>query len=202
MPHVRLAAAIVVAGAVSAAVPASATVVRALSLQEKAQSSPLIVRGRATRISTAWTVENGSVHTRIEIEVVEVLKGKAKRGQRVTVRQPGGRIGDFDHRVPGVSTWSEGEEAVLFLEPSAEPNAFVEIGIGIGKYPVSSKDGQLVVTHDPHVGLASFDPATGGLQVTEAAPMEPVPLGRFLRDVRALAQLKPAKTKAGKAATP
>ena len=164
-----------------APLPAEATVVRALSLYEKAQVAPLIVRARVERVEPVLATDAGSVQTLVTIHVLEVLKGNAKNGDRLLLRHSGGTVGDFTHHVPGQSVYEAGEEAILFLEPWGP--YLVEIGIGIGKYPIEVQRGLQVVTHDPKVALARIVPGEP-MQIEDSVPMEPEPIDRFTKRLR------------------
>ncbi|MBI2378053.1 MAG: hypothetical protein HYV07_28890 [Deltaproteobacteria bacterium] len=159
--------------------PAEATVVKALSLEEKTQASSLVVYGRVADVVSAWEKPGAKIKTLVTFEVAETLKGKAKKGDKVVVRRAGGRIGDKEHRVEGVSRFEPGELAVLFLEPLA--GEYVEVGVGIGKYDVRAKDGETYVRFEPTVGELS------GSHVTPAASMPAVRLASFLERVRSYA---------------
>lgn len=164
--------------------PADATVVRALTLLEKTRVSALVVRGTAEQITPAWDRDGAAVQTLIRFRVDEVLKGDARPGQRIVLRQAGGKIGDFDHRVPGVSQWTPGERAILFLEPLGAQH--VEIGIGIGKYEIVGDGKNDWVHHDPDVSVAWIEPGQP-MRIEEAPRMEPVRLEQFTKRVRSYA---------------
>jgi len=165
---------------------AQATVVKAHSLYEKTQISKIIVRAKVESVQAEWFNGNTSVQTVITLKVSEVLKGKIPKSRRIQVRQAGGKIGDFDHRVEGVSRWETNEDVIMFLEPvTAIKNRqlFVELGIGIGKYEIkTSKTGQWV-HHHPQVALA-FVSGDQPMHVEPASKMKPIALKTFLVQVR------------------
>ena len=160
------------------ATPATATVVQSLSLYEKVQYSPLIVRGVAERVRPSWEAEGRSVQTLVTFRVTQVIKGQADKGDLLIIQQPGGTIGDFEHRVPGVSQWRDQQEAIMFLEPAGP--YLVELGIGIGKYDVERSAKGAVVTHNPSVALATVEPS-GELKIAPADPMKPEALSQFVK---------------------
>ncbi len=168
---------------------AGATVVRALTLFQKTQAAELVVVGEVESVEVVWEANKSQVLTLIAIKVDETLKGDAAPGQRLLLRQSGGQIGDFVHRVPGVSKWRNGERAILFLETLGP--YMVEIGIGIGKYPVGA-DG--LVRHAPTVAQATVTPT--GLQIAHRDPMAPQPVRQFLKLVRGyvLGHVKPSES--------
>ncbi len=172
-------------GLTTAAPPAAATVVEALTLLEKTQRAPLVVHVRAERIEPVLEDNGGAIETRVTFVVLEALKGDAAAGQLLIVRQSGGKIGSFEHHVPGVSKWTLGEEAIMFLEPVGA--MLVELGIGIGKYGVEYTNGEAMVTHDPQVAVAKVRP-NQPLEVTEAERMTPEPIRAFKKRVRSYAR--------------
>jgi hypothetical protein len=164
--------------------PATATVVRGLSLAEKADVAELVVLATAVSTETRWVIEGGSTETRVTVKLDEVLKGRASKGETITLLLQGGAIGEFRHEVPGMSTWVVGEQAVLFLERLPD-GLYVELGVGIGKYGVSGAGDARIVTHAPHVALAFVEPAQG-MRVEAPTPMAPTKLAEFLKQVRTL----------------
>ncbi len=142
MPASRVAAralatsAVVLAAAWSS--PASATVVKAMSLMDKAQEAPVILHAVVQGTETRWMVPGARVETVVTLQVIESIKGGFTRGERVTFRRGGGRIGDFEQTAPGLSQYEAGEEVIMFLEPFGA--TLVAIGIGIGKYEVEVRD--------------------------------------------------------------
>ena len=172
--------------ACSVATDSLATVVKAHTLDEKAELSSLIVRGTVKNVTTDWYKVNASAHTLITLRVSEVLKGKMPKTKEVIIRQPGGKIGDFDHRVEGVSQWEANEEVIMFLEPlevKGHRGLFIELGIGIGKYEIRYQNKKAYVHHNPQVALAHYD-ASQKMTVEPATKMTPVPLEKFRTAVR------------------
>lgn len=180
--------------------PATATVVRGLSLAEKADVAQLVVLATAVSTETRWVIEGGSAETRVTVKLDDVLKGKASKGDTITLLLQGGTIGEFHHEVPGMSSWSVGEQAVLFLERLPD-GLYVELGVGIGKYGVSGAGDARMVTHAPRVALAFVDPAQG-TRVEAATPMTPTKLGEFLKQVRTLVARPKATPAVPTTATP
>jgi hypothetical protein len=171
-------AAVVLAATTAATSPAHATVVRALSVPEKARIAQAIVVAKVERAEPRWMVEGGAIKTLVTLSVETAIKGKLAAKQKITVVVPGGKIGELVHEVPGVSRYVAGERAVLFLEP--HPDGWVELGIGIGKYDVSKKQ---IVTHTPLVAqmrAVRGEPS----KIEPGTPMPPTTLTKFLAEVR------------------
>ena len=170
---------------------AGATVVKALSLYEKVQSSAVVVRGIVERTEPSLMKNGGAVQTVITLRVEEVIKGSAERGERILLRQSGGKVDDFEHHIPGVSKWELGEEVIMFLEPLGP--YLIEIGIGIGKYEVTKTRGEKFVSHNPTVALAHFD-EKGAMKIVEPAAMTPERLRDFTKRLRAYSKRLHAPT--------
>ncbi len=161
---------------------AHATTVRGLSLYEKTQIAEVIVRAEVISVSVGWAQEGQSARTLVSFRVREPLKGKLKTGETFVLLQAGGKIGDFEHHIPGMSEFRAGEEAILFLE--GYQNYLVEIGVGIGKYGIEADaSGEKVVTHDPKVALVTSG-KDGATQIEDARPMTPELIGKFILRVR------------------
>lgn len=170
----------------SVSTESSATVVKAHTLNEKTEISSLVVRGTVKSVKTDWYKVNASAHTLITLKVSEVLKGQMPKSKEVVIRQPGGKIGDFDHRVEGVSRWEANEEVIMFLEPlrvKTHRGLYVELGIGIGKYEIRYQGAKAFVHHNPRVALAHYD-ASQKMTVEPAKKMTPVRLEAFRAEVK------------------
>lgn len=164
---------------------AQATVVKAMTLEEKTAASPLVVHAVVERVESEWEVEGARARTLITVRVLEALKGDAAPEQRLILRQGGGHIGDFHQTAPGMSKFEEGEECVLFLEPLGA--MLVEIGIGIGKYGIEDRSGEKWVTFAPNVAAFRVVQGERG-HVEHIPPMQPEQLRPFLKRVRSYAK--------------
>jgi hypothetical protein len=183
-----------------------ATVVKAHSLFEKTDIAKLIVKGRVESVRSEWFVENASAHTLVTLRVSETIKGQVPKSKRIIVRQAGGKIGDFEHRVDGISRWESNEEVILFLEPLKtvkNRSFFVELGIGIGKYEILKRGKTAWVHHNPRVALAHVSD-DNKMTIEPAAPEKPIELKAFLTKVRDYVRGKkiPSKTSPSKRIDP
>jgi hypothetical protein len=168
---------------------AQATVVKAMTLEEKTAAAPLVVHAVVERVESDWEIEGARARTLITVRVIETLKGDAARDQRLILRQGGGHIGDFHQTAPGMSKFEEGEECVLFLEPLGA--MLVELGIGIGKYGIEDRGRDKWVSFAPNVAAYRVIKGERG-HVEEVAPMEPERLSTFLKRVRSFARNIPS----------
>lgn len=111
--------------------PATATTLRAFTLEQLAQRADAVVRGRVGQSQGVW--KDRVIHTLTEINVDTVLRGQAPAS--LLVAQLGGQVGNDHAPVAGVATLQPGEEVVLFLR--AQPDGtWVLCGMSQGKLGV------------------------------------------------------------------
>lgn len=161
---------------------ASATLNRALTFEQKIDVSKVILQAEVERVESEWEIPDATIITWITVRVVETLKGGFEVGQRVRIRQGGGKMGDLVQVAEGMSTYEPGEEAVLFLDPLGAE--LIEVGIGIAKYAVESNGREKRVTFNPDVGEVRIDDQTGEMVIEPVQPMTPISLPAFLRRIR------------------
>lgn len=94
----------------SVGIPARATILQHLTLEELAQKSTSIVRARVTASSEA--VQGGDVFTLYKFETLETLKSGAEARE---VAVPGGVAGGMRQVVAGAPILRAGREYILFL---------------------------------------------------------------------------------------
>lgn len=112
---------------------AEATTLAELSVDQMTDASELVVRGTVTEI---WTEKesDGSIWTRVQFDVDQVLKGSAD--DTVVVSSLGGAYGGQVALVHGAPRFSIGEESLLFLETSSHGANLSIVGMWQGKYTV------------------------------------------------------------------
>lgn len=91
--------------------PASATTLRALSIEQLIARSDAVVRARVRHQHAEW--RGGAIVTLSQIEVREALRGQVPAA--VEVLELGGRLGEYAMPVIGAAELAVGEERVLFL---------------------------------------------------------------------------------------
>lgn len=84
-----------------------------LSLDDLVRQSEIIARGRVVRTWAAKDSENRFVWTHYELQVSNVLKGPAQAP--VEIAEPGGTLNGITQLIPGSTSYSVGEEVVVFL---------------------------------------------------------------------------------------
>jgi len=82
----------------TAAIPASATIVRALSIEQLTATADVIVEGRVTAQSSSWNDEKTRIYTVTTLAVSTAHKGPVKPGETLQIRQIGGTVDGLTHR--------------------------------------------------------------------------------------------------------
>lgn len=114
-----LCGAMAVAIAASLAVPASATTLRRMSMEELVASNKTIVVGQVLDARSYWNKDKTFIMTDVRIAVNESLKGNAQGEVKVTLM--GGRVGDLTTLIVGGAELIPGKSYVLFLNEESLP---------------------------------------------------------------------------------
>jgi hypothetical protein len=132
-----------------AASNARATVVLDQPLVEHSKHASAVVRGTVEQQQAAWDESHKHIQTITKIRVVETLSGKAPASGVVTIRQPGGVVGNIGQHVDGTARFTVGEEVVVFLEPHrAVATDFSLVGLTASKFTVSRAGSRVMLTRD------------------------------------------------------
>lgn len=163
-----------------------ASLVVALDLETMVARANNVAVVDVMSVTAAWDERHEQILSTITLTVVESWKGTAAPATRLVVVQPGGSVGDIVQTVHGMTQFSPGERAVVFLQGTAE-RAHV-VGMAQGKRLVrrDSTSGRMLV-HAPDRAGATFvrtTPASGTSPVFE---MRARPLEDLRADVRTLA---------------
>jgi len=110
---------------------ARATTVHPFTLEELIYVSDRILTGEVVSIESRFVLDGTAIHTYVEVEVAEVLKGEAPRGNQV-VWLMGGVVGDRAMITDANPTFEDGEQVLLFLEE--DPHGWSVLGVFQGKY--------------------------------------------------------------------
>ncbi len=113
---------------------ASATTVIQISLPQMTLGSDVILHGTVhTAAAVAVKGNERHIRTDIVIRIQSLLKGP--RGmQTIKLELPGGKLGDWAINIPGMPSFTPGEEVVLFLEKTKFNWALT--GLNQGKFTV------------------------------------------------------------------
>jgi len=166
------------------ATPATATLVQVVGLEQMARESDVVVHARVGAQQVTWDKDHQRVLTLTSIEVLDGVKG-ARKGDRMTIYQVGGTLDGVTFRIIGALQFVPGEQMVFFAKRFEDK--LVSYGMGLGKYSVTERDGQLLA--EPVYGDVAFVKRTAeGALVPDTAPTASAqPLAAFLRNVRAVA---------------
>jgi hypothetical protein len=168
--------------AVLMAASASATTLMRMSLDQLAEASTEIVRGRVISQETLWNPGHTRIYTYTTLALEQSYKGNPPSS--LVVQQPGGRIGKVQVFVAGTVQFHAQVGYVLFLERSAVGSSkFLLVGMMQGAYRIyrdaTTQEERLIL---PLGSLTRGAPASGVGSVI-AGPA--VPARQFQKDVSA-----------------
>lgn len=113
-----------------------ATTMFALDLRELSSNAEMIVQAKVTAIVTQWNKDSTAIFTYIRANIIDDMIGDDEDNE-IIIMQPGGHIGTLILAVDGTTTYSVGEENVLFLNKDAnKPNTYMTMGMFQGKYTI------------------------------------------------------------------
>jgi hypothetical protein len=179
-------ASVIAVAAVAAPRTGSASLVVALDLQTMVSRADNVAVVDVVSVTAAWDERHEQILSTITLSVVESWKGAAAPATRLTVVQPGGAVGDIVQTVHGMTRFSPGERAVVFLQGATE-RAHV-VGMAQGKRLVrrDATSGRFLVYAPDRAGamFVRTSPASGTSPVFD---MRARPLEDLRTDVRAMA---------------
>lgn len=125
---VGLAAALLVA----ASLPAAASTFVAMDQTELLTSSAAVVQGTVLDVRSFWNEDRTIIISEARIEVQDLVAGEAPAV--VTVRTPGGEVGNYRVEADGFPTFSAGEQVLVYL--GTDGDAYRVSGHLQGKYRI------------------------------------------------------------------
>lgn len=152
---------------------ARATVMLHRSVDELAAMSDAVVVATAQRgadgalaARSFWL--DGRIHTDVTLAVNAPVAGPFAAGATVTVRTPGGVVGEIGQTVAGAPAFRAGEACVVFLQ-RVPGGAWVVLDMAAGILPVSVDPARGAVVHPSRAeGITFVEPAGG--RAVEVAP--------------------------------
>jgi hypothetical protein len=114
-------------------VPAAASVMAALELDELVSTADDVVIATAVDEESRWD-DRGRIVTDVTLVVDEPMKGSLRAGDTFVVRHLGGSIGDLGMRVEGEVAFALGERSVVFAERRGALSRVV--GMSQGSLPI------------------------------------------------------------------
>lgn len=169
-------------GALLAVGAASATTMIALSVDELAQRSDQVVKGRVVATEPRSSEDGRRITTVVTLQVDETWKGTP--ADEVRILALGGTLDGISQVVTGAARFEEGEEVVVFLRRlrTEEPLSEV-VGMAQGKLSVE-RNGEGVLVAVPSLkGLDLVEPGT--MEPGRAPLGGPVPVAALQEKVRA-----------------
>ena len=125
---------------------AHATTVRRASVAELARSSSIVFHGVVRKVNDHLaTSKDGPFRTALEIEVLEILKGR-HADPIFSLTLPGGRAFDRVMRIPGMPIFAPGDEVVLMLE--RHTSGFALTGLAQGVFRIDRSSGSAIAARD------------------------------------------------------
>lgn len=182
----RFVAFLIAAAAIVSPRLSSASLVVALDLDTMVSRADNVAVVDVASVTSAWDERHEQILSTITLTVVESWKGTAAPATQLVVVQPGGSVGDIVQTVFGMTRFSPGERAVVFLQGSAV-RAHV-VGMAQGKRLVrrDAASGRFIV-HAPDRAGATFVRTTPASGTAPVFDMRARPLEDLRTDVRALA---------------
>lgn len=96
------------------AIPAKATLVQAVTFDEKVSNAEAILLGHCTSTKTMWDAQHRWILTYATFQVDESVKGAP--ANEVTVVTPGGSVDGVHQSSVGITPFMKGDERVLFVK--------------------------------------------------------------------------------------
>jgi hypothetical protein len=132
-----------------------ATTLARMNLVQLSQAADTVVRARCSSTSARW--EDGAIWTFSEFDVTARFKGNA--APHIQVRSPGGRVGHISTRVEDAPQFRPGDDAVLFLEATAD-GSYAVSAWAEGTFRIRKGPGAVDLVTQDSSGVAIFEPST------------------------------------------
>ena len=159
---------------------AGATTVQKFSLSDLAKKSETIALAHVDDVYSRWDDNHKEIYTFISLKVLDGVKG-SRKNDVLTIRQIGGSAEGKISVVPGMPSFTKGEEVVVFLSPKDRAGYPWVMGLQQGKYTVSTDNNGFKQVRNDVVGLKTMTPNGS---VDEAKPAAVQPLASFLDGIR------------------
>lgn len=114
--------------------PARASLVQALDLPAIVERAEHVAVVDVQSVDAAWDESHERILTTIDLTVVEAWKGTMAPAMHIKVVQPGGTVGDITMKVFGLTQFTPGERALVFLRGT--PTGASVVGMAQGKRPL------------------------------------------------------------------
>ena len=113
------------------------------SVEELTHEADSVLIGKVKDIESQWNKEKTLIYTYVTVSVTEYVKSILEIGEpkEITVKVPGGEVGDIALKVSDTPEFREGEEVFLFLRIEKLP-IFRVAGLFQGKYTI--REGKVI----------------------------------------------------------
>ncbi|MGH9853346.1 MAG: hypothetical protein ACREBD_26190 [Blastocatellia bacterium] len=128
-------AAMTIAVAMIVTLPASATIMQYLEIEDLTRLSSDVFHGQVISTNTYWNAERTHIYTSVRVRISESFKGATRRDQFVTVTQPGGEKDGLRMDYAGRPEFAVGESVALFTVRGKNDD-FIVVGLKQGKMRV------------------------------------------------------------------
>lgn len=120
-------------------VPLQAALSIAVEPEALRDASPVIVDADVQQVRYGVDPKTGGLATYVTLRLRESLRG-ADGLEILTLREPGGMMGEWVHEIDAVPRYRQGERVLVFLQP-ARDGSLRTTGMFLGKYAIDSSDG-------------------------------------------------------------
>jgi hypothetical protein len=121
--------------ALAITLPVSASTFVAMDQGELVSQSNAVVEGRIQNVQSFWNEEHTMIFTHSLVEVESTVAGKAARF--ITVRTPGGTVGDYTVHAEGFPAFGNGDRVLLFVRQDG--GAYTVTGHRLGHYSIQTQ---------------------------------------------------------------
>jgi len=164
--------------------PALASTVQALDLEQLLRASDEVFVGEATAAEVHYD-DRGRIVTDVRVRIAESLAGERRAGEEVVLRCLGGSLDGLGMRVAGEAQLAVGERALLFTRRS-DGGWLRTVGMSQGLMPMAATDSGWIV-EPGGAGLALVRRgADGRLTTTHGALTEALSLAHMRTRLSAL----------------
>ncbi len=144
--------------------PVQATTMVRMSLNQLAQASKTIVRGRVVSQESRWNSQHTQIITLTTVALGQTLKGDA--APTLVIEQMGGVVGHLRSWVPGTALLRPQAEYVFFLQPSTtRASRYLLVGMMQGAFRVYRD----ATTRQERVVLPTGSMATGQAETPQTS---------------------------------
>ncbi len=114
--------------------PPSRAIMTKATVPELTQGATGIIRGHVVQMVSQWDDQGKTIFTYTTILVDTWLKGSGPK--TITIRTPGGEVGDIGLWVEDMPVFAEGQEVITFLVSSETETVMAVKGLFQGKFTV------------------------------------------------------------------